>query len=590
MQPHAVGVEIRWGVKIPLRDGLHLQGTLYLPEERTQPAPVILTLTPYISQFFHDRGLYFASRGFPFMAVDVRGRGNSDGTEFRPFVHDAQDGADVIEWLAREDYCDGQVAMWGGSYGGFNQWAAATERPPSLKTMVPVSAIGIGLDFPMRNNITFPYVMQWLTFVSGRTLQDNLFRGNEAWWADRFRRVFESGAPFRALDSDVGNPSQVFQEWIDHPTRDEYWDRFSPTADVYRSLAMPVLTITGVYDNAQIGALTYYREHLKSAGDSVPHYLVIGPWDHGSTRRPQREFAGLGFGEASVVDLEKLHLDWYTWTMRGGEKPEFLKDKVAYYVTGAERWRCAGTLQSVTSEIRPLYLTSEADSSRLYPSGLLTPENGADCVGEYVYDPSDLSISSVESSIVQTVCLRPQFFTDSLTDQRVVLAKEGKQLIYHSAPFESDTEVSGFFQVRLWISIDQPDTDFLISIYEIGPDGSSILLTVDCQRARYRESLYKEALITDPIPLLYNFDSFTFVSRLLKRGSRIRMVLGPIDTIYTQKNYNSGTPVSMQSAREGVPVTVRVFQGQSHPSVVIVPMGRPPERDLTGTDPYFRAI
>jgi uncharacterized protein len=576
MQQKTAGVEMRWGARIPTRDGLHLNGTLYLPEGQEQPAPVIVTLTPYVSQLFHDRGMYFARHGYPFLAVDVRGRGNSEGSEFRPFVYDAQDGADVVEWVSREAYCDGQVAMWGGSYGGFDQWATVKEQPPHLVTIVPVSAIGIGVDFPMRSNIGFPYVMQWLTLVSGRTLQDKMFWGNESWWASRFRRCFEFGTPFRELDSAVGNLSRSFQEWVAHPQRDGYWDQFSPAADVYRRLSLPILTITGSYDNAQSGALSYYREHLRNADPAVPHYVVIGPWDHGGTRRPQREFAGLRFGEASIVDLEKLHLDWYTWTMRGGPKPQFLADKVAYYVAGAEQWRYAGTLEAVTSQIRSFYLDSQANPSRIYSSGSLVEEIGPDRQDEYVYDPSDLSIASVESTMTDPVCLRPQFFTDNLTDQRAIFAREGKQLIYHSAPFAVDTEVSGFFRVRLWMSIDRPDTDFLVSVYEIGSGGESVLLTVDCLRARYRESLYAEKLIAETRALLYEFSNFTFVSRLLKSGSRLRLVVGPIDTIYSQKNYNSATPVSMQSAQDSKPVTVRVFHGRTHPSVVMVPIGRGP--------------
>ena len=72
--PDASRVDFRWGVKIPLRDGVHLNGTVYTPRDQKDPAPCIFTLTPYIAQSYHDRGLYFAAHGFPFLTVDVRGR------------------------------------------------------------------------------------------------------------------------------------------------------------------------------------------------------------------------------------------------------------------------------------------------------------------------------------------------------------------------------------------------------------------------------------------------------------------------------------------------------------------------------------
>lgn len=96
----AAKVEWQWGVKIPLRDGVLLNATVYRPAGQTEPRPCVFTLTPYIAQSYHDRGMYFAAHGYPFLTVDVRGRGNSQGS-FRPFLQEAQDGYDVVEWLAK---------------------------------------------------------------------------------------------------------------------------------------------------------------------------------------------------------------------------------------------------------------------------------------------------------------------------------------------------------------------------------------------------------------------------------------------------------------------------------------------------------
>ena len=115
--------DLRWGVKIPMRDNVELNATLYLPKTPDGwplKTPVIFTLTPYISDTFHARGAYFASHGYVFALVDVRGRGNSGG-EFEPFANEPRDGHDVVAWLAKQPFCDGKVAMWGGSYAGFDQ-------------------------------------------------------------------------------------------------------------------------------------------------------------------------------------------------------------------------------------------------------------------------------------------------------------------------------------------------------------------------------------------------------------------------------------------------------------------------------------
>lgn len=218
-------VDIEWGVGIAMRDGVRLSANLYLPESLAEPSPAIFTLTPYIAQSWHEQGMYFASQGYPFLCVDVRGRGNSEGV-FEPNLHEGHDGHDIVEWIARQRYCNGQVAMWGGSYAGHDQWNTARSFPPHLTTIVPAAAPYIGLDFPIRNNLGSTYVMQWLTLVAGRTSQEKMF-ADQVYWNDRFRMWLESGAPYRELDRVVGNPSPLFQRWLEHPGQSPYWDAFS---------------------------------------------------------------------------------------------------------------------------------------------------------------------------------------------------------------------------------------------------------------------------------------------------------------------------------------------------------------------------
>ncbi|MGH8240210.1 MAG: CocE/NonD family hydrolase, partial [Steroidobacteraceae bacterium] len=261
--PDPAQVKFQWGVKIPLRDRVKLNATVYTPREQKAPAPCVFTLTPYISQSYHDRGIYFASHGYPFLTVDVRGRGNSEG-QFRPLLQEAPDGHDVVEWLAQQPYCNGKVTMWGGSYAGYDQWVTAKEFPPHLATIVPVASPYAGIDFPMRGNIASPYLVQWLTFTSGHASQDRIF-GDDAFWRAKNREWFESGAPFKQLDEIVGNPLPTFQEWLAHPSMDAYWDSYNPTAEQYAKLSIPILTITGSYDGDQPGALEHYRQYMKNA-------------------------------------------------------------------------------------------------------------------------------------------------------------------------------------------------------------------------------------------------------------------------------------------------------------------------------------
>jgi putative CocE/NonD family hydrolase len=574
--PDVTNVELQWGVRIPLRDGTELGATLYLPRNQTGPAPVLVTLTPYVSDTSHERGTYFAAHGYPCAIVDVRGRGNSGGI-FEPMTQEAKDGFDVVEWLAGQVYCNGKVAMLGGSYLGYCQWATAKEFPPHLATIVPAAALYPAVDFPMRNNIFYPFLVQWLTLTAGHAAQARIFSDGELWSA-LFRRWHESGRCFREIDAMCGNPSSIFQRWIGHPEPDEYWDSHAPTEDDYARLQIPVLTITGSYDDDQPGALEYYKWHMRHGAPPAcsTHYLVIGPWDHAGTRTPAASFGGLELGPASLVDLSKLHLEWYAWTMKSGARPAFLKKPVAYYVMAAEKWRYADTLSAITARHVPYFLDSVGgNAADVFCAGSLQTSVGTGAPDRYAHDPHNVTGPEVEAEARAS--------GSSLVDQSVTLALCGKQLVYHSAPFDTATEISGFFKLTAWLAIDTPDADFYVSVHEIRPDGSSVRLSTDAVRARYREGLRVARLVGTTEPLRYEFERFTFVSRVIGRGHRLRLVIAPmgrlVETTFAQKNYLGGGVVAEESEQDARSVTVSLFHDAAHPSVLYIPIGQPESGD-----------
>jgi putative CocE/NonD family hydrolase len=238
----------------------------------------------------------------------------------------------------------------------------------------------------------------------------------------------------------------------------------------------------------------------------------------------------------------------------------------------ADRWRYADTLDAVTAESRAYYLDSTSNATDVLGSGSLradVPTGKADHpagkADHYIYDPRDSSFAELESTVDP----------ESLTDQRMVYARRGEQLIYHTAPFVKDTEVSGFFKFSAWIAIDQPDTDFSVNVYEIRQDGTSILLSSDLMRARYRLNPREPKLIGTREPLRYDFQRFTFVSREITKGSRLRLILAPVNSIYSQRNYNSDGVAAEESMQDARPVTVTLFHDRSHPSALFVPIGQP---------------
>ena len=563
--------ELRWAVKIPMRDKVELNATLYLPKNSPR-TPAIFTLTPYVSDTYHPRAAYFASHGYAFALVDVRGRGNSGG-EFEPFAQEPRDGYDVVEWLAQQPFCDGKVTMWGGSYAGFNQWATAKEFPPHLATIVPVAAAHPPLDYPYTHNVGLKYDVQWFTLTSGRAGQQNLF-ADQKFWRTKFLEAYKKHIPFKSLDSFVGNPSVNFQRILKHPTADAYYDAMVPTREQFQKMTLPILTITGQYDGDELGALTFYRDHLTNASAEAraKHFLIIGPWDHAGTRTPTEEVAGVKFGAASLLDLNDLHRQWYDWTMKNGPKPQFLKDQMAYYLlaagnTGANgEWRYANNLESLTANPRIFYLDSkQGDPHGVLRSGTLTTERPQQGVDRYTYDPLDTrrgeNVEGAEDN-EKTAAL----------DQRYALSIGADGLVYHTEPLPNEAELVGCPSVTLWLSIDTPDTDFSADLSEIQPDGTSIALWSDLRRLRYRESLRQEKLVEPGEIVKCDFNPGLFVARRIMKGSRLRLVVSSPNSIFLQKNYNSGGVVSEETSKDARTEHVQVYHDAQHASVLQLPL------------------
>jgi putative CocE/NonD family hydrolase len=557
--------DMRWGVKIPMRDGVSLNATVFQPHAQKEPLPVIFTFTPYIGDSYLDRAVYFAQHGYVYALVDVRGRGNSGGT-FEPFVNEAKDGYDVVEWLGKQPYCNEKVTMWGGSYAGFDQWTTLKEFPPHLATIVPAAAAHPGVDFPFQYNIFGPYVEQWLTFTSGVTSNANLF-GAASFWGAKTREYYDGHLAFKEYDRIAGNPSAVFQKWLEHPVPDAYYDRMVPSADQYKHISFPILTITGHYDGDQPGAFAYYKRHMQygTAEAKQNHYLIIGPWDHAGTRTPRREVAGLKFGEASVLDLNKLHTEWYDWVMKNGKKPEFLKKRVAYYVVGAgaENWKYADSLESISNEKRTVYLGSNGNAESVFQSGALTEKPAVGAVADkWTYDPLDTRPGDAE----------PDDDAAGLTSQRGVMNTYGNGAVYHSEPFAEPSEVTGFLKLTVWLAMDVPDTDLEAEVYEILPGGESVYLTGETIRARYRESLRQEKLVTPGKTEKYVFDDFTFFSRRIAKGSRLRLFLHCPNTPGVEKNYNSGGVVALETAKDAKTAHVTLVHDGEHQNTLEIPV------------------
>jgi len=557
-------VDVFFQQKIPMRDGAKLSADILLHPKMTNNLPTIFVMTPYTSDGFFENAMYFAKNGYNFVVVDCRGRGNSEGT-FIPFENEGKDGYDVCKWIAEQPWSNGKIGMMGGSYLGMAQWLIMKEKPPALKTAIPIASVCPGIDFPKQNNIYYCYNPQWLTFTFGKTLNTKAFT-NAEYWDEVFKECYVNHIPYCDMDAVSGIQGLTFQNWLKHPAFDDYYKNIIPSKKDFSEIEIPVLTITGHFDDDQPGAMYYYKNFICNASEKTKNnsYIIVGPWDHGGTRRPSTQLYNLSFGENSKLDMNKLQLQWFDHYLKNSGKPEFLTNHCMVYQMGTNEWKSSNELSGLTNTQLKLYLKSNNKSvNNVFDSGLLSMTNANDLMPDtFIYEPSDTTNS--EKKI--------QHRLDNYAWRDEVEAYYPEKLVYHSEPLKNDMIFTGFAKLNVQIEMNVPDIDFEAILYEIQPDGKCIYLTSAVVRARYNKSLEVEELIKPGELNNFEINLFHFTSRKLNKDSRLRLVFGALNSPYFQKNYCSGKNVSFETIRDSRKAIVKIFHNQKIQSFMELPV------------------
>jgi putative CocE/NonD family hydrolase len=554
-------------VSVPLRDGVRLHALVYRDAARpaTQRVPAIVSLSPYPSGQEASRGNVWATNGYVFVYADTRGRRKSEGVFF-PYEHDAPDFYDLIDWVSKQPWCDGQVATTGGSYLGFAQWQAIRQgyRHPALKAINPMVAVGFGVDFPRASHMFYPYILQWAQYVSGRDLNAAQFNDYHFWQSVNWK-LYKNRLPFARLDSVAGLANPFFQKWVAHPNFDEYWKGILPSTQDYAQLDIPVLTTTGYYDADQAGVLFYYRNHLLNNPNAAQtHQLLIGPYQHGAAQwAPGATQNGLPLEVGAQVAVYRDVLEWFDWRLKGKARPAWVQGAVNYFETGRNRWRAAPTLLAITHDTLRLYLTPQlARADRRRPAGLLTLSPTLPAAQPPLLYRHDMA-QVLDSAFLFA---QPSLLSDSL------YVSSPYNLVFESAPLTKDVMLTGALLPRLFMSLNVPDADFQVSVYEQTAGGRSYSLAESGLRARYRHGGVPRLVKPGEVSRYDFTDNFLFIKRL-PAGSRLRFVLEVLNSPFAERNYGFGGVVAQERATGPRIIEARLHTGGKYPSRVDVPIG-----------------
>ena len=547
--PQAVPVRRRGTEFVAMRDGTRLATEIWLPASGGPKYPAVLMRTPYGRLADGKRMTYLAERGYALIAQDVRGRDDSEG-EFLPSANEAPDGSDTLDWLASQSWCDGSVGMIGGSYLGSVQWQAASTGHPALKAIVSqVTAGGPFVDMPRPGGAFCAGLLPWIFMMSEKSAAKGKMSRED--WPELLASRPLCAIPEKAL----GTAPAFWDEYMKHPDYDEFWRRCD-WASRAGNIDVPALMISGWYDDDGMGTLQAWE--MNASRGRKNQRLILGPWRH--SYNTSRYIHGVRFGpDALRYDLDILELRWFERFLKGADNG--VESPVAqYYSVGENAWKESPSWPPVDSRPVSVYLRGGGRANGSSGDGALSsvPPESEPC-DEYFYDPDDPAPQLID--MAENEMAVPGNYRDAESRADI--------LVYTSAPLEEPLEIAGNVTAVLYASSDAPDTDWLVRLTDVDPDGNSIRLADRMIQARYRDSWSEPKLLAPGEIVRYDL-RLPHVANVFLKGHRIRVHVTSSAANLIFPNPNTGgdifTETRAQVARQ------RVFHNKGAESRVLLPV------------------
>jgi putative CocE/NonD family hydrolase len=316
-------VKINYNVVIPMPDGVSLVADIYRPKDKGS-YPAVLIRTPYAKEKAEHNyslvGNVFSSQGYVVVIQDVRGKYGSEGV-FTPFVNEAKDGRDTVEWMAKQHWSDGKVAAWGFSYLGQCTWLIATDAPKPLKTIIPMFCCQNAYKGWISSGV--PYLkdmIMWLALHHGR-------QGKIVTHEEIDELVFR--LPVLQYDKRIKEGIDTFRTWMSHLHIDDYWLKLG-VSDKRDRISVPVLFVVGWYDRFVNNTIEDFQKTVAINKDNKvgKSRLVIGPWGH----EPIATFPDVNYGYYSKFKHQfVIQLRWLDYWLNGANNDLELERPIEYF-------------------------------------------------------------------------------------------------------------------------------------------------------------------------------------------------------------------------------------------------------------------
>ena len=549
VRPAQYKVTVERDVAMMTRDGVTLVSDVHHPDT-DERVPTILVRIPF-SNTIENRlradavARFWACRGYRVVIQGTRGRYKSSGRHY-PLLGERDDGIDTLHWLARQPWFDGRLGMWGGSAFGYTQWVLADQVEPGPKALaIQIASTNFYEMFYPGGAFSFESALFWALRSRGAIDKEPESKYLEKGFA---------GFPLIEADDRAAGDIAFFNDWASHSTADSYW-RAIDGSDRARNLKAPVLLMAGWYDPF---LPTQLRDFMTIRASAIPIVatetrLAIGPWTHADTVALP--------GGATLRDYRQSvlapSLAWFDRHL-GGVASQKREARVMIYVMGDNVWREEPEWPLARARITPFYLSSNGNAARDKRDGRVSPtppimEQKAD---SYTYDPRR-PVPSRGGAM-----LGPRA---GIASQKEIEARDDV-LVYTSDALGADTEITGPVRAVLFVSTSAKNTDFIVRLVDLHPDGSAYNVSDGILRRSYGNSSGQ--------PTRIEIDLWP-TSMVFKKGHRIRIDVTSSSYPRFDRNPNTGRDI----ATEVEPISAKqtVHHGgdvRSHVLLPVVP--RPP--------------
>ncbi|KPV42155.1 CocE/NonD family hydrolase [Alicyclobacillus ferrooxydans] len=565
-------------VAVPMRDGVILRANVFRPLENGE-YPVIVTRLPYGK----DTGFAYAildpvrlaEAGYILVIQDCRGRFASGG-EFRGFIQEFDDGYDTVDWASKMPGSNGSIGMYGASYFAYTQWAAAAGGHPALKAVMPMVAFDDGWQGVGYRNGAYEWGMAASWYTGGMALPELLrSRSQSPEFPMQFGRLVydvdhlshQGYFELPLKDFTPMKRADVLPEFFDQMLEDRYTDAWRSISihPHYESMQVDAHLVGGWYDVFLKSTIASFLR-LRELGRETR--IIIGPWTHSNYGNAVGD---LDFGMAAnsnFLDLKfdstTLHQRWFDARLKGIENDLASEPPIRIFVMGENKWRVATDWPLPETKYTPFYLNSDGHANSKHGNGRLSFHTPADNspADVYMYDPANPVLTN-GGNLLMTAAYPPGPIEQSVVEER------DDVLVFTSEVLEAPLEVTGPLTAKLWVKSSAPDTDFVVRLTDVYPDGTSINIADGVIRMRYRDSFEQPELIEPGA--LYEVDiDLWATSNVFLSGHRVRVQV--TSSNFPKWNRNLNTGASNQETAEFVVATQTILHDAAHPSHILLPV------------------